>query len=135
ELRAAAKWREDVITRQHEELTKQIYPDGAQKELAPGYHNVALKQFVGTLDLARLNNVALPPDYAQSLEKMFDVNLYLCLPDRTYANFNDSARGDASAMLAEGLAIFPHREDWRWIVNDGREGTPPAKTSYFFPQA
>ena len=36
------------------------------------------------------NKIALPTDYAQSLEKMFDVNLYLCMPDRTYANFNDS---------------------------------------------
>jgi hypothetical protein len=135
EFKSAAKWRDVAIHRQHEELSNQIYPDGAQKELAPGYHNVALKQFLGTLDLARANNIPLPPDYAPSLEKMFDVNLYLCLPDRTYANFNDSGRGDASAMLAEGLRLFPHRDDWRWIVTDGREGKPPAKTSYFFPQA
>src|SRR5205823_8015460 len=95
EFKSAAKWRDDGIRRQHEELSIQVYPDGTQKELAPGYHNVALKQFLSTLELARLNNIALPPDYAQSLEKMFDVNLYLCLPDRTYANFNDSGRGDA----------------------------------------
>jgi hypothetical protein len=135
EFKAAGKWREDAIRRQDEELSIQVYPDGAQRELAPGYHNVALKQFYGTLDLARANNIALPADYAASLEKMFDVNLYLCLPDRTYANFNDSARGDAAAMLKEGLRLFPHREDWRWIVTDGREGKMPEKTSYFFPQA
>jgi hypothetical protein len=135
EFKAAGKWREDAIRRQHEELSIQIYPDGPQKELAPGYHNVALKQFLGTLDLARLNNIPLPPDYAQSLEKMFDVNLYLCLPDRTFANFNDSGRGDAAAMLAEGLRIFPKRQDWRWIVTEGREGKPPAKTGFIFPDA
>jgi hypothetical protein len=134
EFKDAARWREDGIKRQHEELSVQVYPDGAQKELAPGYHNVALKQFFGTLDLARANHVGLPPDYAQALEKMFDVNLYLCLPDRTFANFNDSGRGDAKAMLAEGLRVFPNREDWRWIVSDAREGRRPDKDKLFLPR-
>jgi len=135
EFKHAAKWRADAIQRQHEELSIQVYPDGTQTELAPGYHNVALKQFLGTLELAKLNQVDLPPDYAAALEKMFDVNLHLCLPDRTYANFNDSGRGDVREMLAWGLKLFPHRDDWRWIVTDGKQGRPPQELSHFFPQA
>jgi hypothetical protein len=133
EFRDSAKWREDGIERQHEELGIQVYPDGLQRELAPGYHNVALKQFLGTLNLARLNHIAMPENYTNLMEKMFDADLYLCLPDRKFPNFNDSGRGDLLPMFAEGLRIYPEREDWRWLVTNGKSGHMPQKTSHFFP--
>jgi hypothetical protein len=133
EFKEASKWREDGLKRQNEELGIQVYPDGVQIELAPGYHNVALENFLETFTLAALNKIDTPAGYKDTLQRMFDVNLWAMLPDRTMPNFNDSGRTPVRRMLENGLALFPERQDWRWIVTDGKQGAQPDHTSHFFP--
>jgi hypothetical protein len=74
EFRDAPRWREKALERLRREINAQVYPDGAQIELTPGYHNVALVNFVGALRLARRNDVPLPPGYQEGLEKMYALN-------------------------------------------------------------
>lgn len=47
EFKEAAEWRWFATHRLPDDLELQVYPDGAQYEVAPGYHNVSLNNFLG----------------------------------------------------------------------------------------
>lgn len=133
ELRESASWRDDAIHRLRRELDRQVYPDGAQYELTPAYHALSLVMFVSALRLARATGYPLPEGYEARLERMYDLFARLMQPDRTDPPFNDSSDIDVQGMLNDGLTLFPHRADWRYIASDGREGTRPQYTSHMLP--
>lgn len=135
EFKEAAAWRAAALTRLRHEIGAQVYPDGAQIELTPGYHNVSLRNFVGALRLANLNRIPLPDGYQAGLERMYDLNMRAMSPDRDVPPFNDSWSVNVRQTLAEGLTLFPNRRDWEWIARDGKAGRRPAETSTLFPYA
>lgn len=130
EFREAAQWRDTAVQRLYKDLDVQVYPDGAQIELAPGYHQVSLYNFLGLVDLAKLTNQTLPPEYLQKLERMWDYNMWLMGPDSTSPAFNDSGCTGLRSTLRDGLKYFPNRADWKWLVSNGAEGTPPGGLSH-----
>jgi len=133
--REARHWREFAASRLLAELDAQVYPDGAQIELTPGYHNVALRSFLGPVEVAGPYHYDLPDGYLAELERMFAYNMWVMRPDRSAPRWNDSWHVDVPGTLMKGLSLFPHRKDFQWIATDGREGTPPDHTSHFFPYA
>ena len=135
EFTDAALWRETAMRRLYEEMNLQVYPDGAQVELATGYHGVSLNNFLGTLKLAELNRIALPGDYAARLEKMYDYYLKLAMPDGLYPALNDAGWGDSRGPLRDGATRFPQRTDFLYVGSNGKEGQMPAFTSAAFPYA
>jgi hypothetical protein len=134
-VKEATEWRDFAAARLLKELDTQVYVDGAQVELTPGYHNVALRSFLGPVTTAAAYGHSLPEGYLAKLERMFAYNLWVMRPDRDTPRWNDSWRVDVVGTLEKGLALFPGRRDFRWIVTDGKEGTPPDHTSHFFPYA
>ncbi len=134
-VKEAKDWRDFAGTRLLKELDTQVYPDGAQIELTPGYHNVALRSFLGPLETAAAYGYSLPQEYRAKLEKMFAYNLWVMRPDRDAPRWNDSWGVDVLGTLRNGLSLFPGRKDFQWIVTDGKEGTPPDHTSHLFPYA
>lgn len=135
EFKASSGWRERSLSRLRREIDAQVYPDGAQIELTPGYHNVSLRNFVGALRLAQLNGLPLPEGYQAGLERMYDLNLRAMSPDRDVPPFNDSWHVDVPEVLADGLRLFPKRTDWEWIATNGKSGRRPEVTSLTFPYA
>lgn len=135
EFKRSAQWREAAISRLRAELEAQVYPDGAQIELTPGYHNVALHNFVGALRLARLNGIQLPAGYQDLLERMYAYDMWAMTPDRDLPPLNDSWHVNVKAEMADGFSLFPRRRDFQWVATDGAEGTPPDHTSHLFPYA
>lgn len=135
EFKDASLWRETAVGRLYRELDAQVYPDGMQMELAPGYHGVAVDNFLGPVRLVPLTGFELPKDYLAKLERMFNYFLYSMQPTRQTPPLNDSAAGDVERWMAMGAEFFPSREDFRWLATDGKEGRPPAQTSYEFPYA
>jgi hypothetical protein len=133
EFRDAAMWRRMAMDRLHKELTAQVYPDGAQIELTPGYHGVSLHNFVGTLRMAQLNGIPLPEDYSANLERMYGYYLKIAMPDRRTPALNDSGWGSVQGSLRQGFSYFPERTDFEWLATDGRTGTEPAFTSCAMP--
>jgi hypothetical protein len=134
-VREASDWRRFALMRLLSELDTQVYPDGAQIELTPGYHNVALRSFLGPVDIARAYGYRLPEEYRAKLERMFAYNMWVMRPDRDTPRWNDSWHVDVVGTLKKGLTLFPNRKDFQWIVTDGKEGTPPDHTSHFFAYA
>lgn len=60
---------------------------------------------------------------------MFDYYVRITMSDRTTPNLNDSGSGSVLGQLAQGLRLFPDREDFQFIVSNGKQGSPPRYTS------
>lgn len=135
EFKDAGLWRDTALERTCDMMDYQVYPDGAQTELSPGYHGVSLNNFLGVMRLARANNLPIPADFTDRLERMFDYYLRITEPDLRTPGFNDSNRVSITSFLREGLELFPEREDFRWGAEQRRLGTEPAYLSCVMPWA
>ena len=135
EFKDAQEWRDYAIGRIYKELDLQVYPDGAQKELAPGYHGVSLGNFLGLYNIGKLNNVAMPEDYCQRLERMYQYYMNIRMPDARYPALNDSLWGNTTGSLKSGQRLFPERTDFLYAATYGAEGTAPSFTSVWMPYA
>lgn len=135
EFKDAEFWRKTGLERLYRELDAQVYPDGVQMELAPGYHGVTVGNFLGPVDLVALTGFEIPRDYLGKLQRMFDYYLYSMQPTRQMPPLNDSSAKDIRGWMRRAVEYFPQREDFRWAATDGREGKPPSVMSYEFPYA
>ncbi len=135
EFKDAELWRGTAVERLAGELDYQFYPDGAQTELAPGYHGVSVRNALGVFDLAKRTGDNLPPELLGKLERAFDYYQRIMMPDGRSPALNDSGWGGVRGWLKRGLDYFPEREDWRFGATAGREGRPPAYTSCKFDWA
>jgi len=134
-VKESAGWRDFAASRLLAELDTQVYPDGAQIELTPGYHNVALRSFLGPVDTAAAYGHPLPDGYLNKLERMFAYNLWVMRPDRDAPRWNDSWHVDVPSVVSKGFALLPHRKDFQWMATDGKKGEKPDHTSHLFPYA
>ena len=135
EFKEADEWRRVGMERQYKELDEQVYPDGAQIELSSGYHQVSLRNFVMTYNIARLNEQPMPDDFASKLERMYDYDLYLAMPDLRMPALNDGGWTDIRPWMANALEFFPEREDFKWAATERKEGRRPTTLSTAFPYA
>ena len=135
EFRDAPAWQSTAVQRLMGELDYQVYPDGAQVELTPGYHGVSLRNFLMVLKLARANGAALPPEFVASLERMFDYYLRIAMPDLRTPALNDSGRGGIQGWFRDGVELFPDRADFVWVQSSRGAGSPPGYLSTAMPYA
>jgi hypothetical protein len=66
---------------------------------------------------------------------MYDFDVYGAMPTGRLPPVQDGSEVDVRAPLEEAATLFPARADFRWYATGGREGRPPAATSYAFPYA
>ncbi|NLG13308.1 MAG: hypothetical protein GX561_03765 [Lentisphaerae bacterium] len=135
EFKNSQEWGEYSAKRLYDEMEIQVYPDGAQVELAPGYHGVSLSNFMGTFNLAKVNEVDLPNDYVARLENMYGMYLNTASPQGHCPPLNDSGWTGARGVLKTASTLFPHRKDFLYFATMGKEGEPPAFTSTWMPYA
>ena len=136
EFRESSSWEKFSVQSLYEETERQFYPDGAQKELAPGYHGVALRSIITICKLARKNNKTLPDGFVDRLEKAYDYYLKIRMPDGSLPGVNDSDFSyDADSQLKQGLDFFPNRDDFAYIVSKGERGVEPSFKSVWMPWA
>ncbi len=134
EFAAGPRWKQVAAERMWNELQKQVYPDGVQWELAPGYGAGVLSQFRTVQELAALNGQSMPEEYTARLEGMYHYYLYSSVAGR-HAAFGDSGHGNARSVLAKGAQDFPHRKDFLWLATSGDEGQQPTELTSAFPYA
>ena len=135
EFREAAEWQSYSAGRLYEEMEVQVYPDGAQVELATGYHGVSLINFLGAYNIAKHNNIELPGDYMQRMERQYAYYMYIMMPDGRMPALNDAGWGNVRRSLATGFTHFPERTDFQYLATNGSEGTKPTFTSCWMPYA
>lgn len=135
EFREAAAWRAEALRRLYEQLDAEVYPDGMEYEVALGYNNWVLSEYVQVLRLARLNGLLaeVPAGFRECIEKMYDYLMKDCRPDGTAFGLNDAGDDGVQRLLAEGCDLFPERTDFLYPVTQGRWGRPPAADSFAMP--
>jgi len=134
EFRDAEQWKRAGYERLAKQLQMQVYPDGAQWELAPSYHLYCLDRFHRAYDLALETGVPIPGDFGKRLQSMYDYLMWICKPDGTVPAFSDSTSPSVLAVLQQGAERF-NRPDFRYVATSGKDGTPPAETSHYLPYA
>ena len=137
ELDEAEEFRAYAIRRIHDELATQFLPDGAQVELTPGYHQVALSNILKIAEFARMVGRAddLPADFVAMTERAFDFKLRLMTPDRDLPRFNDSWDVNVPRTMEQAARLFPERGDFAWAARDGDATDAPETTSHVLPYA
>jgi hypothetical protein len=136
EFKGSERWRETAMERLEREMLYQVYPDGAQFELSPGYHRMCADLFANVFELAVLNGHPVSRPFAQRLESMFEYTAHVTRPDGTRPSLNDAGSLDASSApeLLRGHALFG-RSDLPYVATCGRQGEPPEGLSRAFPYA
>jgi hypothetical protein len=135
EFRDSEKWREEAYERLAHQLSFQVYPDGAQWELAPGYHLFCLDRFDLAFQLAQQTGQEVPEGFGKRLESMYDYAMWLAKPDGTAPAFSDSHPGlSLRGVLKQGADRFD-RKDMLYVATSGKEGAPPDHTSHHHPWA
>jgi hypothetical protein len=143
EFRRASLWREAGWQRLTDEIQRQVYPDGAHRELSPGYHISSCTAFAQPFELARRNELPVPAAYEERLRRSFEFIARLRRPDGTLPSHNDSGSVGLKAepFLRYGARLFgetppaPHSQafahsglfvmragsdaDARWLFFDG----------------
>jgi len=136
EFRESEEWWRTAVESLHDLLDEQVYPDGAEYVLSTGYQYVALATFLELYQLAKLNNMPLPPDYGERLTSMYHCDVYLAEPDWRLPDLNDGSRRSVLENLMVGQReVAPEDPVLSWAASGGQRGTPPAVTSYLFPYA
>jgi hypothetical protein len=135
EFKESELWLRTAQARLMECRNAQVYPDGAQIELATGYHWVTADNFLTALELSRLNGIKLPDGFESGLEKMFEYFVALYMPDGRMPSLNDGSWGTVAKNLARGWELFPSRSDFQYLSTGRKQGKAPAQTSWDMPYA
>ena len=134
EFENSEKWKREAIRRLNIEISKQVYADGHQRELAMGYHVGSIRWFYRTYELAKLNGDedAFSESFINTMEKMCEVPMKICLPDGTNAQFGDSWAGKSgqyASKFKEWSRLFD-RDDFLYMATDGEKGQMPEETAF-----
>lgn len=137
EFKASADWRHHAEETALADLDKGWLPDGMSVELTPGYGQF----FSNYLKMHRLAKETghcdrLLETLVRRCERLYDPYVRIMAPDGFTPAFNDNKPVEYSSRFLQGATnYYPHREDFRWIVTRGKEGSPPDYTSTVFPYA
>lgn len=133
ELTFAGEWRKFAFDMLEAELRRQFYPDGFQYELSTNYHEVVLHNYCQLIRIAMSYNIKLPERFMPLLERAAEVDIKLMLPNGRLPDINDGCSARAVDFISPKMPLFAHREDFKWLVSDGKDGKAPAYTSVALP--
>nr|MBI1229691.1 DUF1565 domain-containing protein [Cytophagales bacterium] len=137
EFTNAETWLKEAVDRLNQEITKQVYPDGHQRELAFGYHTGSIAWFLRTYEMAkRVNKDSLfSENYLDLIEKMCEVPMKLAFPNGTTPQFGDAWTGRPGqyyASLKKWNQVFG-RPDFLYVATEGAAGVIPDATAFAYP--
>lgn len=138
EFKDAAGWRKTGVDILNREIVKQVYPDGVQYELDPGYHMACIGIFGKALQMMDANGYRgeFPKSYLDTMEKMAQFTYNIAFPDYTLPVFSDNKLHQKPAMLSNYRSwrkIFPKDKALQYFATDGTKGKLPDYTSRAFP--
>lgn len=137
EFRESAGWRKFAMERLSADLKKQILPDGAQYELSPGYHFVALSNSLALLKQAEAAGFGgeIPAGFREVLQRGYHYLVRLMTPDRNFPKTNDSWSNSMDRSFRGLGQLFPEDPLIAFGANGAKEKDAPSFTSCFFPYA
>jgi hypothetical protein len=133
QLLNAGSWYEYAINKLTEELDRQVYPDGFQIELTPGYHGTILHNYRHLMILMNAYERTFPDIFVKKLEEAAELYVKLMRGDGTLPNVNDSGNGYAADGIRIVADLFPENRVFKWVLSGGNEGTTPDYDSVALP--
>ena len=135
EFRDAAEWSEYATATLGDEIVRQVYPDGVQKELSSHYHRNVLEYVAQYLAFSDAAGIELPSHFVSLIESMAHYLARTMKPDGHIILNNN---GDLD-FVRDKLVAFAdqfQRPDWRYIASYGAAGAEPeGLPSSYFPYA
>jgi len=130
EFKNAEIWRKSGISLLNKEIKVQVYDDGFQFELDPGYHMAAINIFNKAIQIASVNGFRneFPVSYLETVEKMIMATMNLSFP-----NYQNPCFSDAKLDYKEGMMdnykswakVFPTNKQIAYMATDGKKGELP----------
>ncbi len=138
EFKDAPLWRKTGVDILNREIVKQVYPDGVQYELDPGYHMACIEIFGKALRMMDANGYRgeFPQSYLDTMAKMAQYTYNIAFPDYTLPVFSDNKLHEKSSMVKNYRGwskLFPDDEALLYFSTDGKKGKLPDYTSRAFP--
>ncbi len=128
-------WRAFALERMGEEMSNQVYPDGADVELTAIYHRITTEHFEKFIGVFREFGYDVPDSLRHGVEEMWNYLALTLRPDGTTPENNDCDRRNIGEKLLNAARVHD-RPDWTWCVTNGTSGTEPAAgQSVTFPWA
>lgn len=126
QFQGADNWKEFGLRELPRCMEEMVYPDGVCWENSTAYHRLVLEMFSYSAILCRKNDLHLPPEFWNRLEKMFEFVLYAMRPDGRlpmigdaddgrffiFSDYYDWDRWDFRYLLSIGAVLF-HRADFK----------------------
>lgn len=138
EMKNSEKWRRKGIEILCNEIDKQVYDDGVQYELDPGYHRGTISSFLHGYQTAADKGYAneFPKTYLEKIEKMMIVTMNMLFPDYRVPHFSDAGgmadKVGFNRLFEKWSKFFPDNQEFRYFVTDGKEGNKPKNNSKAF---
>lgn len=134
EFAKANSWRKSGVDVLNTEITKQVYDDGMQFELSPGYHIGTIGTFLRALKLAKDAGIEneFPKSYRDLVEKMVLAVPKFTFPDYTFPLYGNSFLTAKSAMLKNYQSwsqVFPENKEIAYFATAGKSGERPSYLS------
>jgi hypothetical protein len=129
EFKEAPRWENIALSRIEQEIANQINDDGSHVEMSVGYQWLAVDEFEKASRLLEDCHLSLPhQNLASTLEKMYQVLVYVVRPDGTFPQINDGfIQWEVSRIAAAGEKYG--RKDFVYIGTLGDNGELPAYDS------
>jgi len=133
----SADWRRHAIETAARSVPGMFYPDGASKELSPGYHHLSVAELWTVAETARAfgHGDEVSGAFVDALAPAVEAMIHLMTPERTLPSLNDSGTPSVIGALGDKLGRFPFDDEARWVVTEGAEGGAPETTSCYFDWA
>ena len=127
EFRHAEQWLQFSTEALAQNIQEDLLPDGVHCELSTEYHHLVLKNYLGVLRLATLNQISLPDIIASQIYKALEFSLYVHKPDGFIPALSDADPGCYRDLLRQGYELFGSKT-FLYGASQGTQGIPP--TSY-----
>lgn len=131
EAKESEAWRQRAFESLRRHMADDVYPDGGQSELTPGYHSWVMQEFLKVALLCKANGYDVP-GLLDRHEKMFEFLEYLTKPDHKFPPLGDAGSGGSSERMLGLGALLYQRPDFRYL---GLSQPDPGWIWLFGPQA
>jgi len=135
EFKRSQTWADYALQTMQQEINQQVYPDGAQVELAAKTQWVALNRFESIADNFAKAGQEIDTAYRSRITEMYNYMAYSMRPDGYQPLNSDADRESLVDHILQAANTYD-RPDWTWIATNGKEGTLPSLgPSVIFPWA
>ncbi len=131
EFKDAEQWLEFSKRELASNLQSDLLEDGVQCELSTDYHMLVLRNYLGIMTLARLNQIAMPAEMDTLIKKGLEFALYIHKPDGMIPSLSDGDSRNFLSVLKQGYELYGD-ERLLYAATRGQQGKAPKDRSELF---